>query len=74
MYFEDGAQFDSYRDRSVYINGYVYIYLSAACQISNYLFLMKILHITRKKTISLAVGLVLHDRNPFYVKKEAISK
>ena len=74
VYFEDGAQFDSHRDRSVYINGYDYIYLSAACQISNFLFLMKILHITRKQTISLTVGLVLHDRNPFYAKKEAISK
>ena len=69
-----GAQFDSHRHRSVYINGYVYIYLSAAYQISNFLFLMKILYITRKQTISLTVGFVLHDRNPFYAKKEAISK
>ena len=52
---------------------FTFISVSAACQISNFLFLTKILHITRKQTISLTVGLVLHDRNPFYAKKEAIS-
>ena len=51
-------------------NDYVYIYLKVACQISNFLFLMKILHITGKKTISLAVRLVLQDRNPFYAKRK----
>ena len=53
------------RDRSVCINGYVNTGLSVACQISNFLFLVKILQITTKKTESLAVGLALRDRTPF---------
>ena len=31
-------------------------------------------HYKKANNIRLTVGLILHDRNPFYAKKEAISK
>ena len=79
MYFEDGAEFDSPRDRSVYINGYQWSSMVMVINgnghqwlsmVISMVFLMKILHITKKQTISLTVGLILHDRNPFYAKRK----
>ena len=50
--------------RSLRSYQWLWLYFSVACQISNFLLLMKILQITTKKTMRLAVGLVLRDRNP----------